>query len=130
METRVLMRFSILLMVLMLVLAACSDVAGDPSDTVERYITAKAAADGDTIASLLCSELEADLQRESTSFASVEATVEGLSCSRVGDTDIVSCEGQIVATYGTEDRTFELGSYNVVQEDGEWRWCGEAESNE
>jgi hypothetical protein len=115
--------------IMALLLAACSnvDVAGDPADTVERYIEAKATGDSDAIASLLCSELEADLQRESMSFASVEARTEGLSCSRVGETDSVACEGAIVATYGTEDREFELGSYRVVQEDGEWRWCGEAE---
>ena len=122
----------ILLAALVLLAAACSDmdIAGDPADTVEQYITAKVAADGETIASLLCSDLEGNLQRESNSFASVEATVEGLSCSRVGDSNMVACEGQIVATYGTEDRTFELATYNVVQEDGEWRWCGEAEASE
>jgi hypothetical protein len=117
----------ILLVIVMLTLAACGDVAGDPSDTVERYIEAKATGDSDTISSLLCSELEADLQRESMSFASVEARTEGLTCSRVDGTDTVACEGAIVATYGTEDREFELGIYRVVQEDGEWRWCGEAE---
>jgi hypothetical protein len=121
-----LLRLTILLIVAML-LAACGDVAGDPADTVERYIEAKATGDSETITSLLCSELEADLQRESMSFASVEARTEGLSCSRVDGSDTVSCEGAIVATYGTEDREFELGSYRVVQEDGEWRWCGEAE---
>lgn len=120
----------VLLSLIMLMMAACGDVAGNPSDTVESYITAKVAADGDTIATLLCSELESNLQRESISFASVEAQVEGLNCSRVGDTSTVSCEGQIVATYGTEDRVFELGTYNVVQEDGEWRWCGEVGADE
>ncbi|MDQ7025256.1 MAG: hypothetical protein Q9P01_06100 [Anaerolineae bacterium] len=120
----------LLLSLAMLLMAACGAVAGDPSDTVENYITAKVAADGDTIASLLCSNLESDLQRESISFASVEAQVENLACSRVGDTDTVSCDGQIVATYGTEDRVFELGTYNVVQEDGEWRWCGEVGAGE
>jgi hypothetical protein len=120
----------ILFIVALLMLAGCGDVAGDPSDTVERYITAKVAADRDTIASLLCSTMESDLQRESVSFASVEAHVEGLNCSRVGDTNTVSCDGEIIATYGTEERVFALGTYNVVQEDGEWRWCGEAGASE
>lgn len=116
-----------LLILVVILLAACGNVAGDPADTVERYIEAKAAADSETVAALLCSDLEANLQREAMSFASVETRVEDLACSQVGDTNTVSCEGAIVATYGTEDQSFELGSYNVVQEDGEWRWCGEAE---
>ena len=113
--------------VAILMLTACGEVAGDPSETVEKYITAKASADADTIAELLCSEKEADLNRESMSFASVEARIEGMSCSRVGETNSVSCEGAIVATYGTEDESFELGTYDVVLEDGEWRWCGESQ---
>ena len=120
------LQFTLLTLVVVL-LAACGDVAGDPADTVERYIEAKAAADSETVTALLCSELEANAQREAMSFASVETRVEDMACSRVGDTNTVSCEGAIVATYGTEDQSFELGSYNVVQEDGEWRWCGEAE---
>jgi hypothetical protein len=115
----------LLLSLLVLVLAACGDVAGDPSDTVEQYLEAKISGDRDTLGQLLCSEMETDLAREAVSFASVEARLEGVSCTANGD--IVICEGTIVATYGTEDREFPLSSYRVVQEDGEWRWCGEAQ---
>lgn len=112
----------------LLFLTACTDsVAGDPADAVERYIEAKAKGDSDAIGQLLCSEMESVLTREAQSFASVEARTEAMTCTRVGDSDVVSCEGAIVATYGLEDRDFPLASYRVVQEDGEWRWCGEAE---
>lgn len=114
-----------LLSFLLLSLAACGDVAGDPSDTVEQYLEAKVSSDSETLGQLLCSEMESDLAREVASFASVEARLENVSCTANGD--IVTCEGSIVATYGTEDRDFPLSSYRVVQEDGEWRWCGEAE---
>ena len=49
-----------------------------------------------------------------------------MACTRQGDSDVVACTGKIVATYGTENTDFPLVSYKVVQEDGAWKWCGEA----
>lgn len=120
-----LMKQLLLLSFLLLTLAACGDVAGDPSDTVEQYLEARVSGDSETLGQLLCSEMESQLTRETVSFANIEARLEGVSCSANGE--IVTCEGKIVATYGTEDRDLLLSSYRVVQEDGEWRWCGEAE---
>jgi hypothetical protein len=106
-------------------LAACGG-GGDPAETVERYLAAKVSGEADTIRALLCSEMEADLEREAGAFASVsEARIEGMECTRDGDTDRVACSGSIFATYGTEAADFPLGAYRVVQEDGEWKWCGE-----
>lgn len=120
---------STLLVIAFMILAGCSaaEVAGDPAHIVEQYIEAKAAGDADVIGELLCSEMEADLSREARSFASVEARIEEMTCSQDGESDVVRCEGRIVATYGLEDRDFPLTAYRVVQEDGEWRWCGEAQ---
>ena len=117
--------FSILLLLL---LAACSGGgSGDPAAVVEAYMQAKAEADGSTIRQLLCAEMESMVEREVRTFESVsDVRVEGMSCSRVGETDVVTCTGEIVASYGAEDTVFPLASYRVVQEDGAWRWCGEA----
>ena len=88
---------------------------------------AKADADAGTISQLLCSEMENVLERESRTFESVSGVhIEGMSCQQVGDSQIVSCEGTILATYGTEETEFPLASYRVIEEDGEWKWCGEA----
>lgn len=115
-----------LVALLVIVLAACSSSGGsDPAKVVEQYLTAKVAADEETMRGLLCSAMEGDLRRESTSFASVEAKLDGMSCQRQGESDVVVCTGKIVATYGTEDTEFPLSSYQVVQEDGQWKWCGE-----
>jgi hypothetical protein len=112
-----------------MILAACSTQGGgDPVRAVERYLTAKVEGDGETLRGLLCSAMEADLRREASSFASVDAQLEGMTCTRSGDSDVVTCSGQIVATYGAEQTEFPLTSYRVVQEDGEWKWCGEAGS--
>lgn len=122
-----------LLGVCLLALSACGgasdgggDLAGDPADTVERYLQAKASADRAGIEALLCPALEGQLGREAGSFASVQTRVENLSCSREGTSDVVSCTGAIMATYGNEDTEFPFGRYQVVQVDGEWRWCGDA----
>jgi hypothetical protein len=99
----------------------------DPAQTVERYLTAKVARDADTVRALLCPAMEADLERETHTFDTVsDARIEDMACTAV-DADTVQCAGRIVATYGAEDTEFALSSYRVVEEDGEWRWCGESE---
>ncbi len=113
----------------LLLLAACGggNGAGDPAQTVEQYLQAKADGDADTIRALLCADMEQFLERESRTFDSVSGVhIDGMVCTRDGSSDVVRCEGKIVATYGTEDTEFPLTSYRVVQEDGEWKWCGEA----
>jgi hypothetical protein len=108
-------------------LTACSGGGGDPAGAVEKYLQAKIHGDADALRALLCSAMEADLERETQTFISVsEVRLEGMSCERVGDGDKVACQGKIVALYGTEQTEFPLVSYRVVQEDGEWKWCGEA----
>lgn len=124
------MRYLKWLALLLALLAACtsSGGAGDPAKVVESYLTAKVAADEAALRPLLCSAMEADLSVEATSFAGLGGTLDGMKCARQGDTNVVACEGKITVTYGTENRDFPLTSYNVVQEDGQWKWCGEAGS--
>ncbi|HVU12536.1 MAG TPA: hypothetical protein VHD90_14735 [Phototrophicaceae bacterium] len=118
-----------LLLLFMLVIAACtSSGSGDPVKTVEDYLTAKVAGDQTTLRGLLCSSMEADLTREATSFAGLSAKLDNMSCQRDGSSDVVTCTGQIDVTYGTENSNFPLASYKVVQEDGQWKWCGEAQA--
>ncbi|MBE2220661.1 MAG: hypothetical protein IAF02_03925 [Anaerolineae bacterium] len=117
----------LLCLLLTLLLAACgSSSASDPAQTVEAYLQAKADGDATTIQQLLCSEMEGVLERESRAFESVSGVhIEGMACTDEGSGK-VSCTGKIVATYGTEDTEFPLTAYRVVQEDGEWKWCGES----
>ena len=119
-------KFVVVLMLVMLLAAACSS-SSDPAQTVEKYMQAKADADADTIRQLLCSEMEYVFERESRTFESVTGVhIEGMSCQQIDESQVVSCQGTIVATYGTEDTEFPLATYRVVEEDGEWKWCGEA----
>lgn len=119
------MRRLVFLVAAMLFLVACAGGEGDPVTTVQDYLQAKVDSDADTIGRLLCSEMEAVLERETRTFDSVsDATIEGMSCAFDG-ANTVACDGRIVALYGTEETEFQLASYRVVQEDGEWKWCGE-----
>lgn len=71
--------------------------------------------------------MESVLEREARSFDSVSGVeIEGMACTFEEATNTVRCNGTIVAMYGTEQTEFPLSAYRVVQEDGEWRWCGEA----
>ena len=110
-----------------LLLAACTSSGdSDPAQTVEQYLQAKVASDEEAMRPLLCSAMEADLTREASSFAGLGARLENMTCTRDGESNTVTCTGAIVATYGTEESEFPLESYSVVQEDGAWKWCGEA----
>lgn len=121
-------RFYMALLGTLALLAACAPAAqqADPVDAVEQYLTAKVNGDEAGVRALLCSGMEADLQREATSFSAVTGVrIEGMDCQRSGESDVVVCTGEIVASYGAEDTNFPLRAYRVVEEDGEWRWCGE-----
>ncbi len=124
-------RFLLQSLVLLYLLAACGGATENSADpaarAVETYLTAKVAGDADAIRAGLCSEMEGVLERELRTFESVsDARIEGLACT-AEDTDTVRCQGEIVASYGTEATTFPLGAYRVALEDGEYRWCGESQ---
>jgi len=88
------------LYVLVLVLvAACGNAgAGDPVETVQRYLQAKVERDVDGIRSLLCSEMEQYLERESNTFATVSgASIEDMRCTAEEEGQVVRCNGRIVA---------------------------------
>jgi hypothetical protein len=125
------MKHSLILIATLLVLslAACTGGGGTGSDAaavVENYLTAKIAGDRAAMAPLICSELEATLDLEAASFSAVKAQIEGMDCTFNEAASTVTCTGEIKAEYGLETRSFPLATYRVVQEDGAWRWCGEA----
>ena len=115
-----------------LVLGACGGTPGGTpggsdaaAQAVEAYLTAKVKVDQEGVRQLLCSEKEKDAETEATTFLGVtEPKIEGMKCASLGDNK-VKCDGKITAQYGTETNEFPLVTYRVVQEDGEWKWCGE-----
>ena len=108
-----------------------TNASSDPAArAVENYLSAKVHGDAEAIRAGLCSEMEANLEREMRTFESVSnATIEDMSCASddpaAASETAVRCSGEIVALYGTEETNFPLGAYRAVIEDGEWKWCGE-----
>jgi hypothetical protein len=114
-----------LLLGVALMVAGCAD-EGDPAEAVENYLAARVEGDADGLRDLTCAARESEVEGLTISFANVDASLEGLSCSKRDD-NTVTCAGNIVAVYNGENTEFPLGAYRVVKEDGEWKVCGEAE---
>ena len=124
----------IIFFALMSLLAACGggDDAGNGEEAVapqvevvESYIRAKTAADRDTLQRYICADMEAVLDAEAMSFSGIETSIEEMACTYEEDLGEVVCEGAIIAVYDGENTEFPLGRYRVVEEDGEWKWCGQ-----
>lgn len=124
--------FTLMIALLVLVLVGCGNT-GDPSTAnvdagkvVEQYMQAKIDSNRDRVRDLLCSAQEANLDREAQSFSGVKAHLDNVTCQKGPNANTVTCSGAIVAEYNGENTNFPLTKYNVVQEDGVWKWCGEA----
>jgi hypothetical protein len=124
--------FSLLLLLVFTTLAlqACaSNNDNAPVQAVENYLNALVEKDANRLTTLSCGEWEEDALLELDSFQAVSARLEGLACEQTGtdgDTALVLCNGNIVATYNNEDQQLDLSvrTYQVVQEGGEWLVCG------
>jgi hypothetical protein len=81
------------------------------------------------LSTLVCGAWEEDALIELDSFQAVTARLEDLSCSQTGtdgETALVLCTGDIIATYGNEEQKLDLSvrTYQVTQEGGDWLVCG------
>lgn len=126
------LRKPILLLSLLLtaiLLAACASNDDAPVRVVENYLNALVNKEADKLPALVCGDWEEDALIELDSFQAVTAQLEELSCSQTGtdgDTALVLCTGNIVATYNNEDQKLDLSTrtYQVVQQSGDWLVCG------
>ena len=123
--------FSLILLLVFttLILPACASNNNAPVQAVEDYLNALVEKDASRLATLSCGEWEEEALLELDSFQAVAARLEGLACEQTGadgDTALVLCNGNIVATYNDEDQKLDLSvrTYQVVQEGGEWLVCG------
>ncbi len=121
--------YVVLFAIVLLLLAGCAS-AGEPQAAVESYFEALVAGDETAARSLSCANYESFAATRVTQFENLDARLDGMACEADGELDNgtrVTCEGEIVITYDTDDQQLPLGSYLVVQEGGEWRMCGETE---
>ena len=122
--------FPVLLIVLIAsALAGCS-AGGGAANAVQSYLQALAAKDATKLANLSCKTWEAQATMELDSFQAVATTLNGVACKETGKdgaNTLVTCTGKIVASYNGENQNLDLSgrTYQVAQEGGEWRVCGE-----
>ena len=124
--------FSLILLILLSTLTMAACAASDenaPVQAIENYLNALVEKDSDRLTTLSCGEWEEEALLELDSFQAVSARLEGLACEQTGtdgDTALVLCNGNIIATYNEEDQQLDLSvrTYQVVQEGGEWLVCG------
>jgi hypothetical protein len=113
-----------------IILSACG--AGNTNGAavaVEGYITALANKDEATLIPLSCADWEDDALIELDSFALVEVTVDGMSCTESGtdgDKTLVDCTGTMNMSYNGEPQSLDLSTrtYEVIEQSGDWLVCG------
>ena len=118
------------LLVLSVVLTACSKMESSPANTVQAYWQAVVERDRDSISQLTCADYEAAALTNFDSFQSVDIKLEGISCMSSENPDgstEVTCNGLLKASYGAEETDFDLSihHYQLINEKGSWLICGE-----
>jgi hypothetical protein len=112
-----------------IVLAACASNTDAPAQAVQNYLNALVNKEADKLPTLVCGDWEDDALIELDSFQAVTARLEDVSCSQTGtdgETALVLCTGNIVATYNDEDQQLDLSTrtYQVIEQGGDWLVCG------
>ncbi len=127
----------ILILLVLGIITACDQATTPANEVVLSYLQSLVEGDADSLRSLSCASLESGAIARASSFASVDASVEDAVCTvdgTDGDFTRVTCTGDILFVYGTGEDAVEerlpLTSYRTIQENGEWRFCGEAETSE
>jgi len=97
--------------------------------TVQDYLQARVQSDETQMVNLSCADWEAQARIEATSFKSMNAKLEGVTCqvtSSDANNALVSCQGKIVTAYNGDTRDWPPapGQFKLVLQQGEWRMCG------
>ena len=112
-----------------IMISACASNTDAPAQAVENYLNALVNKEADKLPTLVCGEWEEDALIELDSFQAVTASLENVACAQTGtdgDTSLVLCTGNIVASYNGEDQQLDLSTrtYQVTEQGGDWLVCG------
>ncbi|HOD04413.1 MAG TPA: hypothetical protein PKH92_05135 [Anaerolineaceae bacterium] len=118
------------LICVILACAACTPEKSEAAQTIEVYLQALVDKDETRLVALTCPDYEMDALLELDAFQNVVTTLEGLACEETGtegDYTLVNCEGQIMASYGAEQRQFDLSerTYRLLSSADGWLVCGD-----
>jgi hypothetical protein len=113
-------------------LSACQPDSSGAAAAVESYVQALVDENQDALLMNSCADWEESAVMELDAFIGVSATVQGMACEvsgEDGEATLVTCAGNIEATYNNEERQLPLNAraYRVVNEQGNWLVCGYGE---
>lgn len=117
------------LLALSLLLSACSAPASSPAKSAAAYLQALNTKDAAGLSALSCASWEAQALSTLDSFQAVSTQLQGLSCLQTGSDDqgqaLVTCQGQLIASYSGEPQQFDLSlqEYVLNNESGDWLVC-------
>ncbi len=114
------------LLLILLMMTGCAATPEDAAGIVQRHLTARVESNAETLRGLTCAAQESQVEMLARSLQGLNATLKDVACTFDGSSS-VTCTGSIVVDYQGELRELPLSRYSVVQEDGQWKWCGEAE---
>jgi hypothetical protein len=97
------------------------------AQAVVSYLQARVEGNADAMRQLTCSAEESKVAQLALSFQGREAQLVDVTCQYDGSGGRAVCTGSISASYQGEARNFPVPNYSVLEEDGTWRVCGEAE---
>ena len=125
-------KFLLGILPLIFLLSACQPASSGAVDAVEGYIQALVDENQDGLTMNSCADWEESAVMELDAFIGVSATVKDMACevsADDGDVVLVTCSGNIEATYNNEERQLPLDvrSFKVVKEQGNWLVCGYGE---
>jgi hypothetical protein len=123
-------RLILIVCALSLLMTACGTKQDRAGIAVESYLNAMVSKDSSKLSALSCSDWEQSAQTELDSFQAVEVKLQNAICAttgKEGDKTLVTCQGKLVATYGSENQELDLSkhTYLVIEQGGEWLVCGE-----
>lgn len=101
---------------------------GSPEDVVYRYLDARTRSSSPDMQELSCGTWKPQALIQSQSFRAMNAELQHVSCAisdATADATTVTCEGMIRTTYNGQTREWPLSGFELIQEEGAWRICGE-----
>ena len=121
--------FFLFVILITTILTACTSNSDASAQAVENYLNTLVNKEANRLPSIVCGEWEEEALIELDSFQAVTATLENVSCSQTGtdgDTTLVLCTGNIVASYNNENQKLDLSTrtYQVIEQGGDWLVCG------
>jgi len=121
--------FTALVFGLISFLTACGGGEHPATTALETFLQALVDKNEAQYVTLTCGEYEFNALMEYNALSMVNTQIDNLDCQTMRvdeDTAEINCQGEIVANYGNEIRTFELSErhYQVVKRDGQWLVCG------